>query len=269
MVSTGNNYLAHTKRGSFEFFEAGLNVTKELGSKVRAGVQIFAQDLGPIGNYNPIVDWAYIDYQWRPWLGVRVGHFKMPLNLYSDQLDADMSRTSVLMPQAVYDQHFRDVLAAVSGFGLYGQVELAAAGSLDYDVYAGTLFIQPRGSDYDVENLAGTRVIWNTPVPCVRATGHVLYGNFHEKYPLDAATVDAVNMSGMAPPGWDGASMTTNYDNWTMSGGGLECATERLTLTTEASLWRSSLTFEPAIQEPVKYRELRAYAQAATASTIS
>src|SRR5215203_447238 len=151
MVSTGNNYLAHTKRGSFEFFEAGLNVTKELGSDVRAGVQIFAQDLGPIGNYNPIVDWAYIDYRPRPWLGIRVGHFKMPLYLYSDQLDADMSRTSALMPHAVYDQHYRDVLAAVSGISAYGKMELASAGTIDYDIYAGTLFIQPRGSDYDVE----------------------------------------------------------------------------------------------------------------------
>src|SRR5262245_61383766 len=43
MLSTGNDYLAHTKRGSFEFFEAGLNVTKELGSNLRAGVQLFAQ----------------------------------------------------------------------------------------------------------------------------------------------------------------------------------------------------------------------------------
>jgi hypothetical protein len=262
MLSTGNNYLANTKRGSFEFFEAGLNVTKELGSNLRAGVQIFAQDLGPIGNYSPILDWAYVDYQLRPWLGIRAGHFKMPLYLYSDQLDADMSRTSVLMPQSVYDQHFRDVLAAVSGVSIYGKVELGAAGSVDYDAYAGTLFIQPRGSDYDVENLVGTRVVWNTPVPCLRATGHVLYGNFHEKYPLDSATVDAVEMSGAAPADWDG-SMTVDYNNWTMSGGGLECSTDKLTITAEASAWRSSLEFNPAIQSTVAFRELRAYAQAA------
>jgi hypothetical protein len=262
MLSTDNNYLAHTSRGSFEFFEAGLNVTKELGSDVRAGIQVFAQDLGPIGNYNPIIDWAYIDYRPRPWFGVRAGHFKMPLYLYSDQLDADMTRTTVLMPQGVYDQHYRDVLAAVSGVGVYGHVELDAAGSLDYDVYGGTLFIQPRGSEYDVENLVGSRLVWTTPIPCVKAAGHVLYGNFHEKSGLDAATVSQVEMSGMAPADWDG-SLTTNYNNWTMAGGGLECATERLTFTTEASMWHSSLAFTPGIQEPVEFKELRAYAQAA------
>lgn len=261
MVSTGNNYLAHTKRGSFELFDAGVNVTKELASDIRAGMQIFAQDLGPIGNYNPIIDWAYIDYRPRPWLGVRAGHFKMPLYLYSDQLDADMTRTSVLMPQAVYDQHYRDVLAAVSGFAVYGHVELASAGALDYDVYGGTLFIQPRGSEYDVESLAGTRVVWQTPIPCVRAAGHLLYGNFHENYPLDAATVDAVQMSGGAPADWDG-SMTVDYNHWTMSGGGLACETEKLSLTAEASLWHSSLSFNPALDAPITFSELRAYAQA-------
>ncbi len=262
MLSTGNNYLAKTKRGSFEFFEAGLNVTKELGSDTRAGIQIFAQDLGPIGNYNPIIDFAYLDYRPRPWFGVRAGHFKMPLYLYSDQLDAAMSRTTVLMPQAVYDQHYRDVLAAVSGASVYGRVELGAAGALDYDVYGGTLFIQPRGSDYDVENLAGTRLVWNTPLPCLRVAGHLLYGNFHENYPLDDATVMQVQMSGAAPADWDG-SMTVDYDHWTMSGGGLECSTDRFTFTAEASLWQSRLSFEPALEAPVDFHELRAYAQAA------
>ena len=104
MASSGNNYLANTTKGSFEFFEAGLNVTKELGTNLRAGVQIFAQDLGPIGNYAPIIDWAYVDYRSKPWLGVRAGRFKMPLYLYNERMDTDMTRTTVLMPQAVYDQ---------------------------------------------------------------------------------------------------------------------------------------------------------------------
>ena len=245
MLSTGNNYLAMTKRGSFEFFEAGLNVTKEIGSDLRAGVQIFAQDLGPIGNYQPIVDFAYVDYRVKPYFGVRAGHFKMPLFLYSDRLDADMTRTTVLMPQAVYDQRYRDVLAAVSGVDAYGTVELGAGGSLDYDAYVGTLFISPRGSDYDVENLAGTRVVWNTPVPCLRIGGHALYGNFHE---TNSAT---------------GMVLKTDYNDWTMTGGALECATEKLVLTAEVSRWHSNLSLDPTLMAPpIDYDEWRAYAQA-------
>ncbi|MDX2089744.1 MAG: hypothetical protein SFX73_17950 [Kofleriaceae bacterium] len=250
MLSTGNNYLASTKRGSFELFDAGVNVTKELGSNIRAGIQLFAQDLGPIGNYNPIVDWAYVDYRVKPWLGFRAGHFKMPLFLYSDQLDVDMSRSTVLMPQSVYDQHFRDVLAAVSGLDVYGTVDLGAAGTVDYDAYVGTLYIQPRGTTYDVESLVGSRVVWNTPVPCVKVAGHVLYGNFHEKREIDAMTT--INVA---------------YNDWTMAGGALECETEKFTLTAEASTWRSAIEFTPMLQPPAKYKELRAYGQATFRAT--
>jgi hypothetical protein len=260
MASTGNNYLANTTDGSFEFFEAGLNVTKELGTNLRTGVQIFAQDLGPIGNYEPIIDWAYIDYRKKPWLGIRAGRFKMPLYLYNERMDADMTRTTVLMPQAVYDQHFRDVLNAVSGVDVYGTVDLGAAGSLDYDVYAGTVFIQPRGADYELENVIGTRLIWDAPT-CLRASAHGLYTNFSASVQLDDAERDAVIMAGGADAGWDG-TVTESYNNWKMLGGALECATDRLTLTAEAGIWDAEVTQDPMLGPPDRYRELRAYTQA-------
>jgi hypothetical protein len=261
MVSSGNNYLTSSKRGSFEFFETGINVTKELGTDTRAGVQIFAQDLGPIGNYDPIIDWAYVDHRIKPWFGVRAGHFKMPLYLHSERMDADMSRTAVLMPQAVYDQHFRDVLAAVSGLDAYGTVELGGAGSIDYDAYVGTVFITPHIGEYDFDHVLGTRVVWNTPVSCLRVAAHGLYANFRESYEMSAEEIAAIQMSGAAPPGWDGR-MVVDYNDWSMTGGAVECTTEKLTLTAEASLWKTELTFSPMIQAAVPYEEVRAYAQA-------
>jgi hypothetical protein len=220
MASVENNYLANTTDGSFEFFEAGINVTKELGSDLRAGVQIFAQDLGPIGNYEPVIDWAYIDYRRKPSFAVRAGKFKMPLYLYNERMDTDMTRTAVLMPQAVYDQHYRDVLNAISGFGVYGTVELGGAGSLDYDVYAGAAYIQPRGAIYAVENVVGSRVIWDAP-SCMRASAHALYANFTATTQLDDASRDAIIMAGGAAPGWNG-TVVQSFDDWKMLGGALE-----------------------------------------------
>src|SRR5262245_49671514 len=46
MLSTGNNYLAKTRDGSFEFAETGINFTKPLTDELRLGVQLFARDLG-------------------------------------------------------------------------------------------------------------------------------------------------------------------------------------------------------------------------------
>lgn len=259
-ASLHNNYLANTTDGSFEFFEAGLNVTKELGSNLRTGVQIFAQDLGPIGNYEPVIDWAYVDYRRSPGLGVRAGRFKMPLYLYNERMDADMTRTTVLMPQAVYDQHFRDVLNAVSGVDVYGTLDVGGAGTIDYDAYAGTVYIQPRGAVYDLEHVLGARVTWDAP-GCMRASSHFLYSNFSAADTVDDATRDAIIMAGGAPAGWDG-TVTQDYSNWKMYGGALECATEKWTITAEAGIWEADTTTSPMIEEPGQYRELRGYAQA-------
>src|SRR5688572_15086613 len=52
LLSTGNNYLARSKRGSPEFTEIGINFTRSLGNTLSTGVQLFARDLGNIGNYS-------------------------------------------------------------------------------------------------------------------------------------------------------------------------------------------------------------------------
>ena len=128
----------------------------------------------------------------------------MPLFLYSDQLDADMSRTTVLMPQAVYDQHFRQFLAAVTGVDRLRSRRAGAAGSLDYDAYGGTLFIELCGDDWDVENLAGSRVVWNTPVPGLRAAGHVRTATGTRRARSTTRQPRAIRMAGIVPADWDG-----------------------------------------------------------------
>src|SRR5271154_6617348 len=53
ILSKDNNYLAaDTTHGSFQFSELGVNLTKSLTDRFRVGLQLFAQDLGPTGNYN-------------------------------------------------------------------------------------------------------------------------------------------------------------------------------------------------------------------------
>src|SRR6267142_5985687 len=84
LKSSDNNYLADSKRGSFEFWEAGINATKQLTDRLRMGIQLFSRDLGPLGDYKAKVDWAYLDYNWKDWLGVRAGRIKLPFGLYND-----------------------------------------------------------------------------------------------------------------------------------------------------------------------------------------
>jgi hypothetical protein len=86
IATTANNYLADSKRGSFEFSEVGINFSKQLTDRMRIGVQLFTHDLGPVGNYRTRFDWFYLDYRFWDWLGVRAGRTKLPFGLYNESI---------------------------------------------------------------------------------------------------------------------------------------------------------------------------------------
>lgn len=181
MITTDNNYLAESERGSFEFTEVGLNFTKSLTDELRVGVQIFARDLGPIGNYDIQADWFYIDYRWADWLGLRAGRIKVPFGLYNEINDVDAARVPILLPQSIYPVANRDFLLAQTGVEVYGYVPLGAAGAFDYRLYGGTILLEPSirpSTPYEVEDLnipyvVGGRLLWATPLQGLRAGGSV------------------------------------------------------------------------------------------------
>jgi hypothetical protein len=169
-----NNYLASSKVGSLEFSEAGLNFTKALGEKLRVGLQLFARDLGPIGDYKPQLDWYYLDYRVIDELGLRVGRLKLPLGLYNETSDIDSARVPVLLPQSVYSIRNRDYLLAQTGGELYGFVSLGAGGALDYRLYGGSIFIDvpsysaAGATSVEIPYLFGSRLMWHAPLQGLR-----------------------------------------------------------------------------------------------------
>lgn len=181
IVTTQNNYLAKSKQGSFEFTEVGINFTKPLTDKLRLGLQLFARDLGPVGDYSPKADWFYLDYRWKDWLGLRAGRVKLPFGLYNDTSDIDSARVPVLLPQSVYPTQNRDFLLAQTGGELYGYIDLGSGGALDYRLYGGTIFLETNpqpGSPFEVVELTtpyvvGGRLLWETPIQGLRAGGSV------------------------------------------------------------------------------------------------
>jgi hypothetical protein len=197
ILSDHVNYLAQdTTHGSFQFSELGINFTKSLTDRFRVGLQLFAQDLGPTGNYDIRADWFYLDYRIANWLGLRAGRVKIPFGLYNESSDIDSARVAVLLPQSVYPEENRNYLLAQTGGELYGYADLNGGGGLDYRAYAGTIFLdvsQTPGSPYvlqsfNVPYLAGGRLLWETPVDGLRIGGSV------QTLRLDA------NIEATAPP---------------------------------------------------------------------
>ena len=145
LYSDEYNYLAHNSTdGSFEYNEFGINFSKNLTDKLRMGIQFFSRDIGDAGNNKVTVDWAYGDYRFQDWFGLRAGRIKLPLGLYNETRDVDMLRTSIVMPQSIYGDLSRDTMIAANGTGLYGDVNLGAAGNANYQFVVGALT-----SDYD------------------------------------------------------------------------------------------------------------------------
>ena len=171
LKTTKNNYLASSARsqGSFDFTEVGINFTKPLSDKLRVGVQLFAHDLGPLGNYAPQFDWYYLDYHLFDWLGIRAGKTKLPWGLYNEFNDVDAGRVPILLPQSLYPVANRESLFAQTGAELYGDVPLGPAGSLEYRAYGGTIYLNTNDvgvqlKGFDVAYDLGGRLMWHPPV---------------------------------------------------------------------------------------------------------
>jgi hypothetical protein len=234
--STGNNYLARSKtRGSFEFSEVGINLTKVLSDRLRLGVQLFARDLGPIGNYAAHFDWYYLDYQFADWLGIRAGRTKLPFGLYNEVSDIDAARVPVLLPQSIYPLATRDYLLAQTGLELYGFLPLAAAGGLEYRLYGGTIHVdlpvQSATARFRVESMVipvlGGRVLWETPLPGLRLGGSGQALRIEYQF-SGASLVEGMGVTrGLASADFDAKL-------WV---GSIEYAGERLLLAGEYSRW--------------------------------
>jgi hypothetical protein len=138
MKSSHHNYLGSSEKGSFDFTEFGLNIMRQVDGSLRMGIQFFARDLGNLGDNRILIDWAYADYNLSENFGVRLGKMYMPLGLYNEGRDVDLLRTSVLLPQSVYYDTFRDVLS-FRGAELYGDFSLNQGGTMESQIFSGNI----------------------------------------------------------------------------------------------------------------------------------
>jgi hypothetical protein len=255
MFSLGNDYLAdRTTKGSFEFSEIGINFTTELTDSLRMGVQLFAQDLGPTGNYDVKADWFYIDYRWRDWLGLRAGRLKIAYGLHNEIQDIDSARVPVLLPQSVYPLQGREILFAQTGAELYGFLRSPSLGALDYRAFGGTIFLDrnsltPPGAafdlDFKVPYVVGGRILWETPLEGLRVGGSV------EAVRLDTTAF----VPGIAPIEIENHSLL-----WV---GSAEYSVGDLVLTAEYSRWSANQSSNnPVLSPPIDNTSERGYAMA-------
>jgi hypothetical protein len=139
IYTNDNNWLTmNTSQGSAAFTDFGLNLSSPITDKLRVGAQVYDRNLGQLGQYHPSLDWAFADYRFKPWFGVRGGKVKTTLGLYNDTQGLDFLHTFALLPQSVYPVDLRDATIAHLGGDIYGNVSLKRhLGDLSYTAYAG------------------------------------------------------------------------------------------------------------------------------------
>jgi hypothetical protein len=185
----------------------------EISEKLRAGLQLFGRDVGQFRDLPPRLDWAFLDYRHRPWLGLRAGIIKMPFGLYNEYADVDSARLSVLLPQSVYSLRNRSTLLAHTGFSLYGSHDFGPGGALDYQAFAGTLDVAANAleldgaalEDIETKYVAGAQVFWQPPIEGLRVGASALRASIDFFLRVDAATVQTLIMAGLVPADYDGA----------------------------------------------------------------
>ncbi len=136
--SDQNNFLTmKTSDGSAALTDFGVNASTQITDRFRVGAQLYDRNVGELGNWYPELDWAFADYRFKPWFGVRGGKVKTVLGLYNDTQDMEFLHTWALMPLSVYPVDVRGDTIAHIGGDLYGNISKHKWGTWSYTVYGG------------------------------------------------------------------------------------------------------------------------------------
>ncbi len=139
ILSSKNNVHTDnsTSGGSFKFNEIGLNGTYQWRDSVVVSGQIISRDLGDEGNNNLYIDYLQADIQFNDWFGTRLGRFKTPLGFYNQTRDIDLARPTVFLPQSIYIEAYRPLVASTTGGLVYGNLHNDNIGDIDYELFYG------------------------------------------------------------------------------------------------------------------------------------
>jgi len=161
-----NVFTMNTSHGSPALTEGAVNLSTQVTDKFRFGAQAYARKIGSLDDFRPQLDWAYGDYKFADWFGLRGGKVKTVMGLYNDTQDMTFLYPWALLPQGVYPVDLRSTYISHTGGDAYGTISLKKAGKLQYTVYGGArsyddregIPLFTRGICLDLLSISGTTV---------------------------------------------------------------------------------------------------------------
>jgi hypothetical protein len=158
----GSNFVNDDEDISAELTELGLNASYQLNPSLRLTGQVVYLDGGNRYAKGVRIDYALLDwsiYDSSNWqANLYLGRFKNNHWLYSSSRDIPFARPSILLPQSVYFDGFRDI--AVGGDGIAAKISYSndEYGDFDFNFSYGTSEISSKQSDIMLSKLAQGKI---------------------------------------------------------------------------------------------------------------
>lgn len=127
VLSSENNFYGNSEKGSFDFTEAGFNVSLRPLTRLGLAAQVLYRRAGELEDEEVRLDYGIVDFtaleavEFRA--GLRLGRVKNPLGLYNETRDVASTRPSIFLPQSIYFDRTRNLALSSDGGQAYGEYE--------------------------------------------------------------------------------------------------------------------------------------------------
>ncbi|MGX2040525.1 hypothetical protein ACWJKU_10395 [Methylocaldum sp. MU1018] len=127
VLTSKNNFYGNSRHGSFDFTEAGFNVSLQPLSRLGLAAQVLYRRAGELEDEEVRLDYGVLDLTALDTpdvrAGVRLGRVKNPLGLYNETRDVPFTRASIFLPQSIYFDRTRNFALSSDGGQVYGEYE--------------------------------------------------------------------------------------------------------------------------------------------------
>jgi len=155
---SGSNFVNDDGSLSAELTELGLNGSYQLNSSLRLTGQVVYLDGGNRYAKGVRVDYALLDwsvydnYNWQT--NVYLGRFKNNHWLYSSTRDIPFARPSIILPQSVYFDGFRDIAVGSDGIAVKISYSDDDYGDFDFNLSYGSSSVSDEQAEMILSQLA-------------------------------------------------------------------------------------------------------------------
>ena len=181
-------------------FETDTRFGLQISSDVAENMSVVAQILGTgvNGNFNAIIEWAYIDYEINDVSNIHVGKIKQPVYLVNDYIEVGYAYPWIRPPSEVYYQN--NPLNTVNGLELLLQFPVGP-GTLSFQPYIGSNredIPNAQGAFFEAENIYGIDIKYSGRGYIVHASNFICEVKTTGNFSLEGTGVGdvAVDLNG-------------------------------------------------------------------------